>query len=305
MDEYLEKAAKGELLEENQIKMICLAARNLFIEEANVVDILAPVIIVGDIHGQFYDLLELFKIGGPVPDMRYLFLGDYVDRGPCCVETITYLALLKVKYPQRINLLRGNHETRSITQVYGFFSECQKKFGNPYVWQYFTDMFDYLPVAAVIQNTYFCVHGGLSPSISQIDEVKKIERVQEIPHEGGFADLMWSDPDENNNGFTTSSRGAGYMFGKDIVHKFLHTNNYSHIIRAHQLCNEGFQILFNETFSTVWSAPNYCFRFHNQASILLVDEHLNKEFVVFSEAPENVHYENSKVLDANPDNFLI
>ena len=166
-------------------------------------------------------------------------------------------------------------------------------------------MFDYLPVAAVIQNTYFCVHGGLSPSISKLDEVKKIDRVQEIPHEGGFADLMWSDPDETNNGFTTSSRGAGYMFGKDIVSKFLYTNNCSHIIRAHQLCNEGFQVLFNETFSTVWSAPYYCFRFNNQASILLIDENLNREFVVYSEAPENIKFENSKILDPNPDNFLI
>ena len=301
----MEKASKGELLDENQIKMICLAARNLLIEEPNVVDLAAPVIIVGDVHGQFYDLLELLKIGGPVPDMSYLFLGDYVDRGPCCVETITYLTLLKVKYPQRITLLRGNHETRSITQVYGFFTECQRKYGSPSIWQHFTDMFDYLPVAATIQNTYFCVHGGLSPSISKIDEVRKIDRVQEIPHEGGFADLMWSDPDENNTGFTTSSRGAGYMFGKDIVHKFLFTNSYTHIIRAHQLCNEGYQVLFNESFSTVWSAPNYCFRFHNQASIMLVDEHLNREFVVFADAPENAKYENTKPVDPNPDNFLI
>ena len=131
MDEYLEKAAKGELLEENQIKMICLAARNIFIEEENIVSIKAPVIVVGDIHGQFYDLLELLRIGGPVPDMSYLFLGDYVDRGPSCVETITYLTLLKVHFPNRVILLRGNHDTRSITQVYGFFAECQRQCGNP------------------------------------------------------------------------------------------------------------------------------------------------------------------------------
>lgn len=305
MDEYLAKAAKGELLEENQVKMICLAARNLFFEEQNVIEIKAPIIIVGDVHGQFYDVIELMRIGGPIPDMTYLFLGDYVDRGPCCVETITYLTLLKIRYPQRIYLLRGNHETRSITQVYGFFAECQRKFGGPAIWQYFTDMFDYLPVAAVIQNTLFCVHGGLSPSISMIDEVRKIDRVQEIPHEGGFADLMWSDPDEVNTGFTTSSRGAGYMFGKDIVHKFLHSNSCTHIIRAHQLCNDGYQVLFEDTFSTVWSAPNYCFRFNNQASIMLVDENLNREFVVYSEAPENARYENTKIVDANPDNFLI
>ena len=305
MEEYLERAAKGEILEENLIKMICLAARNMLNEEPNVIEIKAPVIVVGDVHGQFYDLLELMKIGGPIPDMSYLFLGDYVDRGPCCVETMTYLTLLKICYPSRISLIRGNHETRNITQVYGFFAECQRKYGNSNIWQYFTDLFDYLPIAAVIQNTYFCVHGGLSPSISIIDEVKKIDRVQEIPHEGSFADLMWSDPDETNNGFSTSSRGAGYMFGKDIVSKFLYTNSCSHIIRAHQLCNDGFQVLFNDTFSTVWSAPNYCFRFNNLASILQIDENLNRQFLVFSEAPENARYENTKILDGNPDNFLI
>ncbi|CAG9331715.1 unnamed protein product [Blepharisma stoltei] len=305
IDYYLEKAKAGELLDEYVIKLITLELRNMLENQPNVVSVPTPVICIGDIHGQFFDLLEIFKIGGSPPDVSYLFLGDFVDRGPCCIETITLLSLLKLRYPQRITLLRGNHETRSITQVYGFFAECQRKFGNPSVWQYFTDAFDFLPISAVIQQTLFCVHGGLSPSISRVDEIRRIERTQEIPHEGGFSDLMWSDPDENNLGFSTSSRGAGYMFGKDIVDKFLHMNDISHIIRAHQLCNDGYQVLFDDTFSTVWSAPNYCFRFKNMASILLVDERLNRQFVVFSEAPENSRYEVNKIFEAQPDNFLI
>lgn len=111
--------------------------------------------------------------------------------------------------------------------------------------------------------------------------------MQEIPHEGPFADLMWSDPDESNSGFMLSSRGAGYMFGEDIVERFWHINNMNHIIRAHQLCMEGYQVLFHDKFSTVWSAPNYCYRFENLASILYIDEQLNREFVIYAEAPEN------------------
>jgi serine/threonine-protein phosphatase PPG1 len=237
--------------------------------------------------------------------MNYLFLGDYVDRGANSVETITYLILLKLKYPQRIVLLRGNHETRSITQVYGFFSECQRKFGNPAVWQYFTDVFDFLPLSAVINERLFCVHGGLSPSITNINDIRGLNRTQEIPHEGGFTDLMWSDPDESQPGFSVSSRGAGFMFGKDIVNKFLHSNDIQHIIRAHQLCNEGYQVLFDDRFSTVWSAPNYCYRFGNMASVLMVDEYLNRDFIVFSEAPENTRNDLTKAFDPQPDNFLI
>lgn len=109
----------------------------------------------------------------------------------------------------------------------------------------------------------------------------------EIPHEGPFADLMWSDPDPDNQGFTMSSRGAGYMFGKDVVDRFLHENNMQMILRAHQLVMEGYQLIFNDKFATVWSAPNYCYRFENQACVLELDENLNKHFNMFSDAPEN------------------
>jgi serine/threonine-protein phosphatase PPG1 len=131
------------------------------------------------------------------------------------------------------------------------------------VWQLFTDLFDYLPIAAIIDESVFCVHAGLSPTIQHISDIKEIKRVQEIPHEGPFADLMWSDPDPEpaNTGFTLSARGAGYMFGIDVIDRFLHENGMTKILRAHQLCMEGYQILFDGKFCTVWSAPNYCYRF--------------------------------------------
>lgn len=127
---------------------------------------------------QYYDLLEIFKIGGWCPDSNYLFLGDFVDRGHFSVETISLLACLKLRYPQRITLLRGNHESRSVTQVYGFYSECTKKYGSPLVWHYFTDMFDYLTLSCIIDNEIFCIHGGLSPSLARIDQIRVLDRFQ-------------------------------------------------------------------------------------------------------------------------------
>ena len=177
VDMLLEKALKGELLEELQINLMCLKAREILIKEENVKNVSAPVTIVGDVHGQFYDLIELFKVGGEVPNTNYLFLGDYVDRGAFSVETISLLVLLKLRFPLRVTLLRGNHETRQITQVYGFYTECQRKFGSPAVWKHFTELFDYLPIGAIIEKHTFCVHAGLSPTIQKLDDIKMIQRV--------------------------------------------------------------------------------------------------------------------------------
>jgi serine/threonine-protein phosphatase 6 catalytic subunit len=169
----------------------------LLIEESNVQPIQSPVTVVGDLHGQFFDLLHLLDIvGGQPPETSYVFLGDFVDRGHYSVETLTMLLVLKAKYPGHITLLRGNHESRQITQVYGFYDECLRKYGNAAVWRYCVATFDCFSLAAIIDSKVLCVHGGLSPEIRTIDQIRTIDRQQEIPHEGAFCDLVWSDPED-------------------------------------------------------------------------------------------------------------
>lgn len=231
--------------------------------------------ICGDIHGQFHDLIELFQIAGFCPNTNYLFLGDYVDRGYYSVECLTLLILLKVRHKDRITLLRGNHESRQITQVYGFYDECFKKYGNHNIWGYFTELFDFLPICATVDNKYFCLHGGLSPSVDYLDQIRAIDRKQEVPHEGAMCDLLWSDPDDRL-GFNVSPRGAGFTFGQDMSEKFNRNNDLNGIIRAHQLIMEGYNETHEGNVITVFSAPNYCYRCGNQAGIIEMDENLNK-----------------------------
>uniref|UniRef100_A0A6A7G6B0 Serine/threonine-protein phosphatase n=2 Tax=Hirondellea gigas TaxID=1518452 RepID=A0A6A7G6B0_9CRUS len=286
VDMWIEQLLKGKFLPEHTVKFLCERVTKILLEESNVRSISSPITVVGDIHGQFYDLLEMFRIGGESPDTNFLYLGDFVDRGAFSVETISLLTCLKLRYPHRVTLLRGNHESRQVTQVYGFYAEIQTKYGNTNVWRHFTDLFDCFPLAALIDDNIFCTHGGLSPSLHTLDQIRFLSRLREIPYEGPITDLMWSDPDIHGEGFSVSTRGAGYMFGHDIVEFFLHLNGVDHMARAHQLCQEGYQVLFDDTLSTIWSAPNYCYRAGNLASILEIDEHQNRFFNVYSAAPD-------------------
>ena len=284
LDEQIERLRKCQYITEIEVKLLCEKAKELFIEESNVQTIDAPITICGDIHGQFDDLTELFIKGGKCPETNYLFMGDFVDRGFNSVETFLLLLALKVRYPDRITLIRGNHETRQITQVYGFYDECMRKYGSINVWRYCTEIFDYLPISAIIDGKIFCIHGGLSPTIDTIDEIRNIDRKQEVPHDGAMCDLLWSDPDQDQKGFGISPRGAGYLFGEDVVNTFENLNNIKLIARAHQLVMEGYKMMFGEKLVTIWSAPNYCYRCGNSASILKLDENLNKEPIYFNAA---------------------
>jgi serine/threonine-protein phosphatase 4 catalytic subunit len=285
LDRQIEQLWRCEVIKESEVKDLCNKAREILVEESNVQRVDAPVTICGDIHGQFYDLKELFKVGGECPETNYLFMGDFVDRGFYSVETFLLLLALKVRYPDRITLIRGNHESRQITQVYGFYDECLRKYASVNVWRYCCEIFDYLSLSAIIDDRILCVHGGLSPSINTLDQIRTIDRKQEVPHDGAMCDLLWSDPDEIE-GWGLSPRGAGYLFGGDVVESFIHANNLELIARAHQLVMEGYKSMFKDTIVTVWSAPNYCYRCNNVAAILELDEHLNRNYRIFEAAPQ-------------------
>lgn len=260
LDRQIEQLMQCELITESEVKTLCNKAREMLIKDGNVLQVQSPVTVCGDLHGQFFDLKEIFKIGGEIPETNYLFLGDLVDRGYYSVETFLLLLALKVRYPNRITIIRGNHESRQITQVYGFYDECLRKYGTATVWTYCTDVFDYLSIAAIIDGETFCVHGGLSPSIQCIDHIRALDRIQEVPHDGPFCDLLWSDPEDDQTGWGMSPRGAGYLFGSDVVAQFNSTNGIDVVCRAHQLVMEGYKWHFDKTLLTVWSAPNYCYR---------------------------------------------
>ena len=301
LDRQIEQLKRCEYIKESEVKSLCAKAREILVEESNVQHVDAPVTICGDIHGQFFDLKELFNVGGECPDTNYLFMGDFVDRGFYSVETLLLLLALKVRYPDRITLIRGNHESRQITQVYGFYDECLRKYGSVNVWRYCTEVFDYLSLSALIEGKIFCVHGGLSPSITTLDQIRTIDRKQEIPHDGSMCDLMWSDP-EDIDGWGLSPRGAGYLFGGDITAQFNQTNKIELIARAHQLVMEGYKYMFSESLVTVWSAPNYCYRCGNVAAILELDEHLSRSFKIFDAAPQETRGVPAK--KPPPDYFL-
>eukprot|EP01065_Artemidia_motanka_P022227 TRINITY_DN2644_c1_g1_i2.p1 TRINITY_DN2644_c1_g1~~TRINITY_DN2644_c1_g1_i2.p1 ORF type:complete len:347 (+),score=114.29 TRINITY_DN2644_c1_g1_i2:119-1042(+) len=301
LDRQIEQLKRCEIIKEQEVKEVCLKAKEIFLQEPNVQPVAAPVTIVGDIHGQFYDLLELIRVGGEVPDTNYLFMGDYVDRGFYSVETLLVLIALKVRYPDRVQIIRGNHESRQITQVYGFYDECLRKYGSVNVWRYCTDVFDHIPLSAVVDGKVFTVHGGLSPSINTLDQVRKIDRKQEVPHDGPMCDLLWSDP-EDIEGWGLSPRGAGYLFGGDVVQQFNQQNGLDLIARSHQLVMEGFKSMFSDMLVTVWSAPNYCYRCGNVASILELDEHLERHYKIFEAAPQETRGAVPK--KPQPDYFL-
>ncbi|KAG9991862.1 Metallo-dependent phosphatase, partial [Aureobasidium melanogenum] len=425
-DEWLEQAKQCKYLPEADMKRLCEIVKECLMEESNIQPVNTPVTVCGDIHGQFYDLLELFAVAGgmpcdnnpnepqseaPKPELaksplpkgfsaadieppstindprvkrkmkrrfqrdsaytssasnasddagddqegddgqegselrgrvrsrssgsdhrgpvgggdidesdqededdsdsgiggspeasrkkqpgsssnnngkqNFIFLGDFVDRGYFSLETFTLLMCLKAKFPDRITLVRGNHESRQITQVYGFYEECQTKYGNASVWKSCCQVFDFLALAAIVDGKVLCVHGGLSPEIRTLDQIRVVARAQEIPHEGAFCDLVWSDPEEVDT-WAVSPRGAGWLFGDKVATEFNHVNGLQLIARAHQLVNEGYKYHFkNQDVVTVWSAPNYCYRCGNVASIMTLGEDLEPDFTIFSAVPDH------------------
>ncbi|XP_076324964.1 uncharacterized protein LOC143232867 [Tachypleus tridentatus] len=266
-------------LPEHQIRQLCQLSREIFLNQPMLVELEAPVNIVGDIHGQYSDLLRHFnKIGYP-PEANYLFLGDYVDRGRQSLETICLLLSYKIKFPNNFFLLRGNHECASINRVYGFYDECKRRYSIK-LWKTFTDCFNCLPVAALVEGTIFCMHGGLSPDLLNLEQIRQIPRPIDVPDSGLICDLLWSDPDEDITGWGENDRGVSYTFGGDVVRMFLDKHDLSLIARAHQVVEDGYQFFQKRQLVTIFSAPNYCGEFDNAGAVMTVSEDLTCWFTI-------------------------
>ena len=242
-------------------------------EEPVLLEISAPVNICGDTHGQYNDLLRLFEFGGRPPKTNYLFLGDYVDRGKNSVETMGLLLAYKIKYPNNIYLLRGNHESELINHVYGFYDECRRRY-NLKIYKLFSDCFNWLPISAIVDDKILCMHGGISPDLNSLDKIRKIVRPTEVPDKGLLCDLLWSDPDKNVDGWGTNERGVSYTFNENIVNKMVEDLDIDLICRAHQVVEKGYEFFADKKLVTVFSAPNYCNQFDNAGGMMIVDENL-------------------------------
>ncbi|KAF7070219.1 hypothetical protein CFC21_075760 [Triticum aestivum] len=279
----------------NEIADLCDSAERIFSSEPSVIKLKAPIKIFGDLHGQFGDLMRLFdeygapSTAGDIAYIDYLFLGDYVDRGQHSLETITLLLALKVEYPQNVHLIRGNHEAADINALFGFRIECIERMGERdgiWTWHRVNRLFNWLPLAALIEKKIICMHGGIGRSINHIEQIENLQRP--ITMEAGsvvLMDLLWSDPTENDSveGLRPNARGPGLVtFGPDRVMEFCNNNDLQLIVRAHECVMDGFERFAQGHLITLFSATNYCGTANNAGAILV----LGRDLVV---VPKLIH----------------
>jgi len=281
------RSNRHAVLKEEEIRLLCLESRHVFLSQSPLLELDAPIKICGDIHGQFGDLLRLFEYGGFPPDANYLFLGDYVDRGKHSIETICLLLAYKVRYPENFFILRGNHECASINRIYGFYDECRRKY-NVKLWKTFCDVFNCLPIAAIVDEKIFCTHGGLSPEHTSMEQIRRIMRPTDVPDQGLLCDLLWSDPDKDTKGWGENDRGVSFTFGADIVSRFLQRFDLDLVCRAHQVVEDGYEFFADRRLVTIFSAPNYCGEFDNAGAMMSVDESLMCSFQILKPAEKRM-----------------
>ena len=244
-------------------------------KEESMLELEPPIYICGDVHGQFYDLLRVFEIFKYPPESKFLFLGDYVDRGKNSLECILLLLCLKIKFPERIFLLRGNHESADVNRTFGFYDECKRKVSLK-IYKKFCNLFNILPITALISEKILCMHGGLSKDLTNINQLKSIKRPTEIPDKGLLCDLIWSDPDNliSKDFVENKERGISVCFSEKVVEEFTKNNNLDLICRAHQVVEEGFEFFDNMKLITIFTAPNYMNIFDNNGCVLYINKDL-------------------------------
>ncbi|EGC39298.1 hypothetical protein DICPUDRAFT_147939 [Dictyostelium purpureum] len=271
---------EGRLHHEDVIEMVKMTAEILE-REPTLLQVESPITVCGDVHGQFYDLIKIFEndIGGNPANTNYLFLGDYVDRGYFSMEVILYLYACKINYPNSFFLLRGNHECRHLTEYFTFKEECLHKYSEE-IYDFITESFNALPLAALMNGKFLCIHGGLSPDVKTLDDIANIDRFKEPPSSGPMCDLLWSDPmeefspDIREHFIPNDVRGCSYLYSYRAVCSFLQKNKLLSVIRAHEAQNAGYKMhLQNDATGfpsviTLFSAPNYLDAYNNKGAVL-------------------------------------
>lgn len=292
-NKYINDLSQGILPERNWLLNVISSVQTILQNEPNIIPVTGDVFVVGDLHGQYFDFLNMLDIIKQTTqnkdnnNRKLMFLGDYVDRGCHSVELIVHLLLLKLSCPKDVLLLRGNHENRAQTAVYGFMDECQFKY-DAYVYWRICDLFAYLPMASVINDQYLCIHGGIVPDID-LDDIICSDRISEYSHIGP---VLWSDPSDDIQDYGNSERGAGCLFGATALTNFLRREKLNYLIRSHQLVMDGARTQFSGQCITVWSAPNYCYKCKNMAAILQITRDTHK--LIFYEACNNQKGEKRK-----------
>ena len=256
-------------LTETDILLIIQQASKLFSEEPIILNISHDIICVGDLHGHIFDLFRIFNHYGLPPFNRYLFHGDIVDRGEFSVETLVLLLLLKIQFPDYIYIIRGNHEFETINSVSGLLEEVKSTYSSTVIFNEMNSLFNLFPFGARIYDKIFSIHGGIGPSFLNLKNIESIEKPVETFDSPILSPAVWSDPSPETNGFLSSPRGQGFLYGEDAADAFFNQNHINVLIRAHQ-CVEGVSILFHQHLYTVFSASNYCGQCSNKAGIIYI-----------------------------------
>jgi len=267
---------------------LCELVKPILQNEPNILEVEAPINVFGDIHGQFADMIHFLEMTGLPPNQKFLFMGDYVDRGNNSIEVCALLFAMKIMYPSNIKILRGNHECPEVNSIYGFLTECESRFGNDakLVFNKINEVLCVLPLCAIINKKIFCVHGGISPELKSLNDIKILNRNGKIPDKGLLCDLLWSDPSNSENKWGKNARGISCTYNNLAINLFLKYNNLQLLCRAHQLVSEGYKFFGNDKMITVFSAPNYCGNCGNDGAVMKVNENLVCSFIVIK--PTNI-----------------
>lgn len=266
---------------EEVLNNLCTTAIEKMSDFKAIVDIPSPIVFVGDLHGNLHDLLRILRKFGMPPETRYIFLGDYVDRGQYSVGVISLILSMLCKWPENIYLLRGNHEFAHINRAYGFYQEIMLNYKSEELWVKFQEVFSYMHLAAIVQESVFCVHGGLSPLLTDIETLRTLPMpIANYLSNTMISDLVWSDPADFLTGFKPNPRGSGQMFGTDVMRAFLKANKLKVMIRAHQLTANGYRAFGDFMGITVFSSSNYCKQMTNKCGVVVLKD--DREMAFFS-----------------------